>query len=94
MREAAIRRTAARVRARWTEEREGGGDRVGNRQVPNSPSGTNRSAFGGSGTSGRAARASSREAPLVTEALAVAVEDGAVVAAEDVAAGEGDRQQS
>jgi uncharacterized protein DUF3300 len=41
--------------------RGGGGDRVGNRQVPNSPSATNRSAFGGasSGTSGGAARASS-----------------------------------
>jgi Protein of unknown function (DUF3300) len=38
--------------------RGGGGDRVGNRQVPNSPSGTNRSAFGGSGTSGSSARAS------------------------------------
>ena len=38
--------------------RGGGGDRVGNRQVPNSPSATNRSAFGGSGTSGSAARAS------------------------------------
>lgn len=36
----------------------GGGDRVGNRQVPNTPSATNRSAFGGSGTSGSAARAS------------------------------------
>ena len=36
----------------------GGGDRVGNQRVPNSPSGTNRSAFGGSGTSGRDARAS------------------------------------
>jgi hypothetical protein len=41
--------------------RGGGGDRVGNRQVPNSPSATNRSAFGGasSGTSGSGARASS-----------------------------------
>jgi hypothetical protein len=38
--------------------RGGGGDRVGNRQVPNSPSGTNRSAFGGSGMSGSSARAS------------------------------------
>jgi hypothetical protein len=40
----------------------GGGDRVGNRQVPNSPSGSNRSAFGGasSGTSGGAARSSSQ----------------------------------
>jgi len=36
----------------------GGGDRVGNQRVPNSPSGSNRSAFGGSGTSGRDARAS------------------------------------
>ena len=41
--------------------RGGGGDRVGNRQVRNSGSATNRSAFGGasSGTSGGAARASS-----------------------------------
>jgi hypothetical protein len=41
--------------------RGGGGDRVGNRQVPNSPSATNRSAFGGasSGMSGSGARASS-----------------------------------
>ena len=41
--------------------RGGGGDRVGNRQVPNSGSATNRSAFGGasSGTSGSGARASS-----------------------------------
>ncbi len=38
--------------------RGGGGDRVGNRQVPNSPSSTNRSAFGGSGMSGSGARAS------------------------------------
>jgi hypothetical protein len=39
----------------------GGGDRVGNRSVPNTPSATNRSAFGGasSGMSGRDARASS-----------------------------------
>ena len=38
----------------------GGGDRVGNRSVPNTPSATNRSAFGGagSGMSGRDARAS------------------------------------
>ena len=41
--------------------RGGGGDRVGNRQVPNSGSATNRSAFGGasSGMSGNGARASS-----------------------------------
>jgi hypothetical protein len=41
--------------------RGGGGDRVGNRQVPNSGSATNRSAFGGasSGMSGSGARASS-----------------------------------
>ena len=41
--------------------RGGGGDRVGNRQVPNSPSATNRSAFGGSSSSmsGSGARASS-----------------------------------
>jgi hypothetical protein len=41
--------------------RGGGGDRVGNRQVPNSGSPTNRSAFGGSssGMSGGGARASS-----------------------------------
>jgi hypothetical protein len=41
--------------------RGGGGDRVGNRQVPKSPSATNRSAFGGasSGMSGGGARASS-----------------------------------
>jgi hypothetical protein len=41
--------------------RGGGGDRVGNRQVPNSPSATNRSAFGGasSSMSGSGARASS-----------------------------------
>lgn len=41
--------------------RGGGGDRVGNRQVPNSGSATNRSAFGGasSGMSGGGARASS-----------------------------------
>ncbi|HSY99026.1 MAG TPA: DUF3300 domain-containing protein [Terriglobales bacterium] len=41
--------------------RGGGGDRVGNRQVPKSPSSTNRSAFGGasSGMSGGGARASS-----------------------------------
>ncbi len=40
--------------------RGGGADRVGNRQVPNSPSSTNRSAFGGagSGMSGSGARAS------------------------------------
>ncbi|MGA2372779.1 MAG: DUF3300 domain-containing protein [Candidatus Korobacteraceae bacterium] len=40
--------------------RGGGGDRVGNRQVPNGPSSTNRSAFGGagSGMSGSQARAS------------------------------------
>jgi hypothetical protein len=40
----------------------GGGDRVGNRQVPNTPSATNRSAFGGasSGMSGSAARTSSQ----------------------------------
>ena len=39
----------------------GSADRVGNRQVPNSPSSTNRNAFGGagSGTSGSGARASS-----------------------------------
>ena len=44
-----------------TNSRGGGGDRVGNRQVPNSPSATNRSAFGGasSGMSGSGARASS-----------------------------------
>jgi len=36
----------------------GGGDRVGNRQVPNSPGANNRSAFGGSGMSGNGARAS------------------------------------
>jgi hypothetical protein len=36
----------------------GGGDRVGNRQVPSSPSSNNRGAFGGSGTSGGDARAS------------------------------------
>jgi hypothetical protein len=36
----------------------GGGDRVGNQRVPSSPSGNNRSAFGGSGMSGRDARAS------------------------------------
>jgi len=35
-----------------------GGDRVGNQRVPNSPSGNNRSAFGGSRSSGRDARAS------------------------------------
>ncbi len=35
-----------------------GGDRVGNQRVPDSPGGNNRSAFGGSGTSGRDARAS------------------------------------
>ena len=42
-------------------DRGGGGDRVGNRQVPNSGSATNRSAFGGasSGMSGSGARASS-----------------------------------
>jgi len=41
--------------------RGGGADRVGNRQVPNTPSSTNRSAFGGagSGMSGSQARASS-----------------------------------
>jgi hypothetical protein len=41
--------------------RGGGGERVGNRQVPKSPSATNRSAFGGasSGMSGGGARASS-----------------------------------
>ncbi len=40
--------------------RGGGGDRVGNRQVPNGPSSTNRSAFGGAGggMSGGQARAS------------------------------------
>jgi hypothetical protein len=40
----------------------GGGDRVGNRSVPNSPSATNRSAFGGasSGMSGSSARTSSQ----------------------------------
>ncbi len=40
--------------------RGGGGDRVGNRQVPNSPGSTNRSAFGGagSGMSGSGARSS------------------------------------
>ncbi len=39
----------------------GGADRVGNRQIPNSPGATNRGAFGGagSGTSGSGARASS-----------------------------------
>ena len=44
-----------------TNNRGGGGDRVGNRQVPNSPSATNRSAFGGasSGMNGSGARASS-----------------------------------
>jgi hypothetical protein len=36
----------------------GGGDRVGNQRVPNSPSGSNRGAFGGSGSSGSGARAS------------------------------------
>jgi len=36
----------------------GGGDRVGNQRVPNNPGGNNRSAFGGSGMSGRDARAS------------------------------------
>ncbi len=43
-----------------TMNRAGGADRVGNRQVPNSPSSTNRSAFGGagSGMSGSGARAS------------------------------------
>src|ERR1700733_8799848 len=40
----------------------GGGDRVGNRQVPNTPSATNKSAFGGasSGMSGNAARTSNQ----------------------------------
>ena len=42
--------------------RGGGGDRVGNRQVPNTPSATNKSAFGGasSGMSGNAARTSTQ----------------------------------
>jgi Protein of unknown function (DUF3300) len=42
--------------------RSGGGDRVGNRQVPNTPSATNKSAFGGasSGMSGNAARTSTQ----------------------------------
>ena len=36
-----------------------GADRVGNQQVRNTPSSTNRNAFGGSGMSGSSARASS-----------------------------------
>ncbi|MGC1452367.1 MAG: DUF3300 domain-containing protein [Candidatus Sulfotelmatobacter sp.] len=47
-----------------TTDRSGGGgaDRVGNRQVPSTPSGSNKSAFGGpsSGTSGSSARSSSQ----------------------------------
>lgn len=45
-----------------TMDRGGGGDRVGNRSVPNSPSASNRSAYGGSssGMSGSSARASSQ----------------------------------
>jgi hypothetical protein len=51
-----------RQQAGTTDRGGGGGDRVGNRQVPNSPGGSNKSAFGGasSGASGGSARASSQ----------------------------------
>ena len=52
---------AGRQQAGTMDRGSGGGDRVGNRQVPKTPSGSNKSAFGGaSGTSGGAARASSQ----------------------------------
>jgi hypothetical protein len=55
------RDTSNRGSGAGNSNRGGGGERVGNRQVPNSPSSTNRSAFGGasSGMSGSGARASS-----------------------------------
>jgi hypothetical protein len=58
---ASNRDTSNRGAGAGNSNRGGGGDRVGNRQVPNSGSATNRSAFGGasSGMSGSGARASS-----------------------------------
>ena len=58
---AGTRDTPNRGAGAGNSNRGGGGDRVGNRQVPNSGSATNRSAFGGasSGMSGSGARASS-----------------------------------
>ena len=58
---AGTRDTSNRGAGGGNSNRGGGGDRVGNRQVPKSPSATNRSAFGGasSGMSGGGARASS-----------------------------------
>jgi Protein of unknown function (DUF3300) len=55
------RDTSNRGAGAGNSNRGGGGERVGNRQVPKSPSSTNRSAFGGasSGMSGSGARASS-----------------------------------
>jgi len=53
---------AGRQQAGTMDRSGGGGDRVGNRQLPNTPSGSNKSAFSGAskGTSGGAARASSQ----------------------------------
>jgi hypothetical protein len=53
---------AGRQQAGSMDRGGGGGDRVGNRQVPNTPSGSNKSAFSGAskGTSGGAARVSSQ----------------------------------
>jgi hypothetical protein len=53
---------AGRPQAGTTDRGGGGADRVGNRQVPNTPSGSNKSAFSGAskGTSGSAARTSSQ----------------------------------
>jgi len=53
---------AGRQQAGTMDRGGGGADRVGNRQVPNTPSGSNKSAFSGAskGTSGSAARASSQ----------------------------------
>lgn len=53
---------AGRQQAGTMDRGGGGADRVGNRQVPNTPSGSNKSAFSGAsrGTSGSAARTSSK----------------------------------
>ena len=84
----ATRQTAGRVPAQAleTQEPRRRSNQVGNRQVPNSPSSTNRGAFGGasSGTSGSQARASSSRGSSsmggsVAEELAQVVEEGAPV---------------
>jgi Protein of unknown function (DUF3300) len=56
------RGSGGRQQAGTTDRGSGGADRVGNRQVPNTPSGSNKSAFSGGsrGTSGSAARTSSQ----------------------------------